>query len=97
MEDTYQEYALLTAQIDALEVKKSGLKVKILTDMISKGIESQKNALGKFTISKVKKWEYPEYIQEMEQELKSLQEKAKSTEEATYTETDSLRFTATKL
>lgn len=97
MDQTYEEYALLDAQIKDLETKKKALRVTILEYMIDNGKERDEHALGKFAVAKLKQWTYPEYIQELEEDLKEKMAKAESTGEATFEEKDSLKFTATKL
>lgn len=95
--DKYAEYALLDAQIKELNNKKDSLKVEILQDMVTNGIETTTNTVGKFTVSKLKSWEYPEAIVKLEDSLKAKKAKAQKTGEATYTESESLRFTPVKI
>lgn len=97
MQSNYEKYAVLDAEIKALTAQKDAVKADILTDMQTQGTEKISHALGSFTISKLKKWKYPEYITEAEDELKATKAKAESTGEATYDEQDSLRFTSVKI
>jgi len=97
MKKIYEEYALLDQELKALEAKKEVLKLSILQDMVDGGVETQTTTIGKFTISKLKKWQYPEAITDAEEKLKAKKAKMQSTGDATYEESDSLRFTAIKL
>jgi hypothetical protein len=93
----YEEYALLESQIEALELKKEQLRPHILQMMIDKGEKKVDTGVGSFSVSKIKKWTFPARIVEMEENVKAEKEKAKSTNEATYEESESLRFTKMKL
>lgn len=93
----YEQYALLCAQEKELKEKKEKLNEMIITEMMNKGIEKQKHSLGQFTISKLKKWKYPAFIEELSEDLKAQKAKAESTGEATYEESPSLRFTISKI
>ena len=97
MNDKYEKYALLDSQIKLLTEQKDAVKVEILEDMQKRGAESEKHSLGKFTVTKLKKWIYPGVVKEKEEEVKALKAKFESTGEATYEESDSLRFTSVKL
>lgn len=97
MQSLYEEYAQLEAEIGALESKKEQLRPMILKQMVENGLESMKTALGSFSVTKMKVWTFPPRIVEMEETFKAEKEKAKSTEEATYVEKESLRFTQIKL
>lgn len=93
----FDEYAMLEAQIKALESKKEQLRPHIMKSMIEQGLEKIETAVGKFSISKRKVWSYPEKIKELEDEFKSAKALAESTGEATYEEVDQMRFTISKL
>lgn len=93
----FEEYAMLEAEIAAREAKKEQLRPFILESMIEKGIKKQETSVGSFSVSKLKKWTYPERIKKAEEDLKAEKAKAQSTNEATYEEQDSLRFTMIKL
>ena len=93
----YDEYATLEAQIKVLENKKDELRGLILNEMIEKGTEKFETALGKFSAIKLKRWEYPKKVITLGEDFKEAKAKAESTGEATYTESDSLRFSAVKL
>lgn len=100
MTNLYEEYALITAQIKALEEKRDEKKEAIMQQMQDKGTEKQVHSLGSFSITKLKKWTYPEYILDLVDHVKAKKAKkakAESTGEATFTEEPSLRFTAAKL
>lgn len=95
--DIFEEYALIDSQIAEMELKKASLRTKILERLVKDGVEKLKTALGTFTMSPVKKWTYPDVVQEKTEEVKALKAKFESTGEATYTETPSFRFTGVKL
>jgi hypothetical protein len=97
MQGIYEEYAILESQIAALELKKEQLRPFILERMTADGVEKLDTGMGKFSITKLKKWIYPEHVIELGEKFKEAKAKAESTQEATYTEQDSLRFTAVKL
>jgi hypothetical protein len=95
--NTYEEYAILDAKIKELTDKKNALRVKVLEEMIESKQTKVITTTGTFTTYKSKSWVLPEYISDMEDEVKAAVEKAKSTGEATYIESDSLKFTSVKL
>jgi len=95
--DIYQQYALLKSKIDSLERELEPLKDQIMKDMIEKGQKKAEMEYGSFSISKRKTWSYPDYIIEAEADLKGMKAKAEETEEATASETESLRFTLAKI
>jgi len=108
MANKFEEYALIEAQIAELESKKETMRTEILADMSERGVLTEKHGLGQFTIAKLKKWTYPVKVQKLEKEkkaeiasltdeIKSAKAKAESTGEATYEESDSLRFTSVKI
>lgn len=97
MKEKYEEYAVLSAQIKELTDKKSAMANEILSDMQKRGVLTEEHGVGKFTVSKLKKWSFPKSILEKEEEVEVLKEKAKSTGEAKYEESDSLRFTGIKI
>lgn len=97
MHTIFEEYAVLESEIAALELKKEQLRPHILKNMVDQGIEKLDTGVGKFSITKLKKWSYPEAVIELGEEFKAAKAKAESTKEATFTETESLRFTAMKL
>lgn len=108
MANKYEEYALIEAQIEELESKKETMRTEILADMSERGVLTEKHGLGQFTIAKLKKWTYPAKVLKIEKEkkaeiasltdeIKSAKAKAESTGEATYEESDSLRFTSVKI
>jgi len=97
MNDLYSDYAILDAQIKELTNQKDSIKARIMESMAVNGENKIVHTFGSFSISKLKKWEYPEYITKMEDDFKAAQEKSKTTGEATCIETDSLRFTSIKI
>ena len=88
----YEDYAVLDAQIKELENKKDALRVNILKDMMNSGEDKIETPVGSFSITKLKKWVYPDYVNEMNEVYKAAKAKAESTGDATYTEQESLRF-----
>lgn len=93
----YDEYAVLDAQIKSLEGKKDELRAIILKEMVESGEEAVETAVGKFSVTRLKTWTYPEKILEVGEKFKALKAKAESTGDATYVEKESLRFTTIKL
>lgn len=92
-----EEYAAVQAEIDALELKKSQLRPFIMEKMVEDGVTKMEFALGKFSFSPKKTYTYSEKVIEMSEELKAQKAKEESTGEATFEETQILRFTAAKL
>jgi hypothetical protein len=97
MQNLYDEYASLDAQIAGLEAKKDQLRPLILKQMVDNGQEKIETAVGKFSITRLKKWTYPERVLEIGEKFKEEKAKSESTGEATYIENESLRFTQIKL
>ncbi len=97
MQTHYDEYAVLDAQIKELENKKDELRGLILKGMVEAGEESVETGVGKFTVTRLKTWSYPEKVIELGDKFKAAKALAESTKEATYTEKESLRFTQIKL
>lgn len=93
----FAEYADVDAQIKALEIKKEQLRPFIVAKMSDDGIDKLETEVGKFSVNLLKKWSYPEEVNELGEEFKAAKAKAESTGEATYEETPSLRFTVAKL
>lgn len=97
MTNLFEEYAQLEIQAKEIEAKKEQLRPHILQNMLNHGEKKVETAVGSFSLSKLKKWSYPPRIAELEESFKAEKAKAQSTGEATYEETDSLRFTMIKL
>lgn len=93
----FEEYALLDAQEKQIKEKKEVLRAEILSEMVSEGSQKVETALGSFSVSKLKKWTYPESVTELGEKFKAAKAKAESTGDATYTEEESLRFTSAKI
>lgn len=93
----YEEYALLCIQEKELKKRKENLNEMIVAEMVKSKQEKQKHSLGNFTLSMLKKWKYPKYINELAEDLKAKKAKAESTGEAKYDEEPSLRFTPTTI
>jgi len=97
MNTLYQEYAVIDSEIKALELKKEQLRTGILAEMIAKGEDKVATDVGSFAIAKLKKWVYPEKVIAIGEKFKAAKAKAESTGEATYEESNSLRFSGVKL
>lgn len=93
----FAEYAVIDAEIAVLETKKEQLRPFILKKMQDDGIEKLDTEVGKFSIARRKTWTYPEPVVKLGEEFKAAKAKSESTKEATYEETESIRFTAIKL
>jgi len=93
----FEEYAVLDAQIKALSDQKDALRVDILNELIDQGVDKVDTQVGRFTISKLKSWTYPEKVLALSEKFKVEKAKAESTGDATYVENESLRFTPIKL
>ena len=93
----YDEYASIEAQIKELEASKEQLRPLILQQMQNNGQEAVETATGKFSITRLKKWTYPEKVLAIGEKFKAEKAKAESTGDATFTEAESLRFTGIKL
>lgn len=89
----YEEYAVLDEQIKALTEQKDRLREDILAGLVEEGVEGIETAVGKFTVTHLKTWQYPNRVVALGEKYKTEKAKAEQTGEATYTETDSLRFT----
>lgn len=97
MQTIFEEYGQLDAQIAALEAKKDQLKPMIIQKMVEEGMNKVDTSVGKFSITKLKKWDYPEWVIQKGEDFKEAKAKAESTGDATYEEKDSLRFSIVKL
>lgn len=97
VKNIYDEYAAVDAEIKALEAKKEQLRPHILSKLLDEGVDKLETSLGKFSMTYLKKWTYPEDVTEIGEKFKAAKAKAESTGDATYEETPSLRFTATTL
>lgn len=91
------EIGALKAKIAEYELKQDQLKPHIIASMIENGAASMDLDIGKFTISKTKKWVYPEAVVELGESYKAEKAKAESTGEATYETVDGLKYTPVKL
>lgn len=95
--NNYENYAVLDAQIRELTAKKDQLKIEIIGNMADEGIDKIESDFGKFTISSLKTWVYPEKVLNLEEKFKTAKARSESTGEATFTTKDSLRFTSMRL
>jgi hypothetical protein len=93
----YEAYALLDAQIKELTAKKEALRDEMIADMFERGVDKEETPYGKFSVSALKSWTYPETVLAIGEQFKAAKAKAESTGEATYVEKPSLRFTEVKL
>jgi hypothetical protein len=101
--DIYEEYAVLTGQEADIAEKKEALKAQIIADLVARGSKNEERPFGIFSQVSRKTWIFPKKVLEFEKkaneeikakkdEVDALKEKAKSTEEATATETIGLMF-----
>lgn len=93
----YEEYAVINAKIAELTNQKDSLKVQILQDMIEKGETKVKTDIGSFAIAKLKTWTYSDKVIALGEKYKAEKAKEESTGDATFVESDSLRFTGIKI
>lgn len=93
----YEEYALLDAQIKQLTAKKEAMREQMIQEMLERGEDKVKTAVGTFSVSQLKTWTYPEAVLKIGEDFKTAKAKAESTGEATYVEKPSLKFTETKI
>jgi len=108
MSKIYEEYAHIDAQIAALSAQKEQLRPQIIEMMMEQGVKKVETAVGKFSLSPKKSWTYPDHVTALEvatkeevatlnERVKEARAKAESTLEATFEESESLRFTSAKL
>lgn len=97
MNKIYEEYAQLVQQEKEIKLLKEKMIGAIMKDMIARNVSSEDHTFGKYTVTYLKKWEYPSKVVELEDKAKAAKSKAQSTGEATYTEEPSLRFTLKEL
>lgn len=97
MSNLYDEYAQLDREIKSLELKKEQLRPHIIKMILDQGADKIETALGKFSITNLKKWTYSDKVTELGDKLKAQKAKEESTGDATFEETPSLRFTWAKL
>jgi len=95
--NNYEQYAIIDSKIKALTNQKDELKTKILEEMIESGEEKVKTSVGSFSKVVLKSWEYPEEVVKLGEEYKAAKASAESTGDATFTESNSLRFVQIKL
>lgn len=93
----YEEYVVNEAKLKELTEKKDEIRKKILEEMVTAGEKKITTAFGCFSQSPLKKWTYPESVQEAKEEYDAAKAEAENNGTATYTETPSLRFTPAKL
>lgn len=97
MNNVYEEYAAVQAEITALELKKEQLRPHILEMILGQGVDKLETSLGKFSIYPVKKWTYPAKVKNLKDEYDAAKATAESTGEAVCVETPSFKFTPTKI
>jgi len=92
-----REYALLTAQEKEIEHKKKILKVEIITHMEAQELELLDTSLGKFTIASRRVYtKYPDAVEQALLDIEAAKKTAEAEGHAEYTDTEYLKFTATK-
>lgn len=97
MEDKYEIYAVLTAQIKELTERKAAINEMILRELSDNEEEKVETPVGKFTVTKLKTWSYTDKVKKLEEEYKAQKAKEESTGDAIFVEKPSLRFTPIKL
>jgi hypothetical protein len=95
-ETSCQEYAVIKAQIKELKIREEKLKVEIVKDLIASGEETVDLPVGRFTVARLKTWDYTPKVKELEEAFKAQKASEQSTGDATYTEKASLRFSEVK-
>jgi len=93
---TYEEYAVLDAQIKLLTEQKNKLRADIVDDLVSKDLKVLDSSVGKFTITSLKTWKYTDKVSTLEEAFKAQKATEQSTGDATFEENPSLRFTTIK-
>jgi hypothetical protein len=93
----YEEYAIIDAQEKAFKAKKEELRAEIVQEIIEKGSDTVVTPVGKFTIAKLKKWNYTPEVARLKEELDARKAKEESEEIASYEESPSLRYSPIKL
>ena len=97
MSNNYDQYAVISAQIDALKVQKDEIKANIMAHMEENEESKVETAVGKFSITQLKTWTYTPKVKELNEEFKAQKATEESTGEATFVENPSLRFTKNNL
>lgn len=95
--NTFEEYGIVYAQIEALKVKGEELKAKIVQEMVERGDKKVEKSVGSFTISHRKTWTYSPKVKELEECVKTQKAIEESSEIATYVENPSLLFKGIKI
>lgn len=93
----YEDYAVVEAQIKVLKNKQDEMRVEILKEMVEKDQKTIKTAVGSFSVSQRKSWEYTKNVEEAKEKLDALKAKEESCGDATFIETPSLMFRTIKL
>ena len=93
----YKDYALLDAEMKALEAKKTDMRTQILEGLVSTNQEKVETSVGSFTVAKKIKWTYSDTLKQLEEKLKikQLNEQTKGT--ATASESNYLLYHAPKI
>lgn len=97
MQNKYEEYAVLDAQIRQLTHQKEVLRDQILDDLEEQKLDKVETAVGKFTVATLKTWTYTEKVTEMNEDLKAQKAEEENTGDATCEIKSSLRFTKANL
>ena len=75
MQNKYEEYAVLDAQIRQLTHQKEVLRDQILSGLEEQKLDKVETSVGKFTVTTLKTWTYTEKVTEMNEDLKRTIEK----------------------
>jgi len=92
--DKYHQLAELKKQISDLKEEADVLQAELLEEMITGGILQQKTTYGTFSVGNRKNWNYPEYVREVEEEVKLTKKKAQRRGDAEYSKSPFLSFRA---
>ncbi len=97
MENLYEKFGTIDAQIKVLTSEKDELKGKILEDLAKQELTNIDTAVGKFAVAQLKTWTYSPVVTQLEEDFKAQKATEQSTGDATFEEKPSLRFTQLKL
>lgn len=92
--EIYKQYAELVQASKAIETQLDELKAKIVEDMKSREVKSEKQEFGTFTITSRKKISYSENIKELENSVKIAKIEEEEKGIATIEQTEFLTFKA---
>lgn len=97
MDKTYEQFAILDAQVKEMTKQRDALKIAIIEDIVSRGEDKAETGVGKFKIVPLKTWTYSEQVDELKEALDARKATEEENDIATFTEKPSVRFTPIKL